>query len=95
MVSACHARAHAVRTQRVVDFGRGILKCGNRPSHRASLEHVRNFSGHRLLENLADGIGRSHRYGITQDDTRASLGAGRELFPIVGLVRHRYLTPVC
>jgi hypothetical protein len=42
-----------VRTQRVVDFGRGILKRGNRPSHRASLEHVRNFSGHRLLENLA------------------------------------------
>ncbi|MEO8565998.1 MAG: hypothetical protein ABI541_06405 [Betaproteobacteria bacterium] len=93
-VPACHAGTHAVRTQRMVYFGRGILKCGNRPSHRSSLKHVRNFPGHRLLENVADGIGRIHRHGITQDDTRASLGVGRKLLPIIGLVRHRYLTPV-
>jgi hypothetical protein len=73
----------------MVDFGRGILKCGNRPSHR-SRSSMCNFPGHRLLEDLADGIGRSHRYGITQDDTRASLGLGRNLLPIFGLVRHRY-----
>jgi hypothetical protein len=74
----------------MVDFGRGILKCGNRPSHRASLEHVRDFPGHRLLENLADGVGRSRRYGGAQDDMRASPGLGRELFPLDGLVLHSY-----
>jgi hypothetical protein len=79
----------------VVDFGRGILKRGNRPSHRPSLEHVRNFPGHPLLENLAEGIGRSHCYGITQDDTRARLGLGRQVLPIIPLVQHRSLTPVC
>jgi hypothetical protein len=79
-----------VRTQRVVDFRRGILKRGNCASHRASLKHVRNFPGHRLLENLADGIGRSHRYCITKDDPSANLGLGRELLPIIGLVRHGY-----
>jgi hypothetical protein len=79
----------------MVDFGRGILKCGNRASHRTSLKHVRDFPGHRLLENLANGIGRSHCYRITQDDARTSLGLGHKLLPIFGLVRHRGLTPVC
>jgi hypothetical protein len=51
---------------------------------------VRNFPGHRLLENLADGIGRSYRYRITQDDPSASLGLGHEILPTIGLVRHRY-----
>jgi hypothetical protein len=74
----------------MVDFGRGILKCGNRPSHRPSLEHVRDFPGYRLLENLADGVGRSRRFGGTQDDVRASLGRGRELFPLDGLAPHSY-----
>jgi hypothetical protein len=72
----------------MVNFGRGILKCRDRPGHRPSLEHVRDFPGHRLLENLADGVGRSRRYGVTQDDMRASLGLGRKLFPLDGLVPH-------
>jgi hypothetical protein len=79
----------------MVDFGRCNLECGNRPGHRSSLKHVRDFPGHRLLENLAHSIGRSHRYGIAQDDSRASRGLGRNLLPIICLMRHRYLTPVC
>jgi hypothetical protein len=79
----------------MVDLGRGILKCRNRRGHRPSLEHMRDFPGHRSLENLAERIGRSHRYGITQDNTRASLGPGCKLFPIICPVRHRSLTPMC
>jgi hypothetical protein len=78
-----------MRTQRTVDFGRGILERSNRPSHRTALEHVRNFPGHLLLENLADGIGRSHRYRIAKDDLSASLGLDGELLFVIGLVRHR------
>jgi hypothetical protein len=74
----------------MVNFRRGIFKCRDRPSHRTSLKHVRNFPGHRLLENLADGIGRSYRCRITQDDPGASLGLGHEILPTIGLVRHRY-----
>src|SRR6476646_9564802 len=54
LIAALEARPHAVRTQRMMHLGRGVLERLDRRARHSALEHVRDLARHPLLESLAN-----------------------------------------